>query len=37
MKQLESPLTVHLIDMLTDLENNSFFLVMNYEENENLE
>jgi len=37
MKKLESPYTVHLLDMLTDLENNYFFLVMNFEENGNLE
>jgi len=37
MKKLESPYTVHLLDMLTDLENNYFFLVMDLEENGNLE
>jgi serine/threonine protein kinase len=37
MKKLESPYTVHLLDMLTDLENNYFFLVMNLEENGNIE
>ena len=37
MKKLESPYTVHLLDMLTDLENNYFFLVMNFEENGNIE
>ena len=37
MKKLESPYTVHLLDMLTDLENNYFFLVMNLEENGNLD
>jgi len=37
MKKLESPKTVHLLDMLTDLENNYFFLVMSFEEKGNLE
>jgi len=37
MKELESPYTVNLLDMLTDFENNYFFLVMNFEENGNLE
>jgi len=37
MKKLESPYTVHLLDMLTDLKNNYLFLVMNFEENGNLE
>jgi serine/threonine protein kinase len=37
MKKLQSPYTVHLLDMLTDLDNNYFFLVMNFEENGNLE
>ena len=37
MKKLESLYTVHLLDMLTDLENNCFFLVMDFEENGNLE
>jgi len=37
MKKLESPYTVHLLDMLTDIKNNYFFLVMNLEENGNLE
>ena len=37
MRKLESPYTVHLLDMLTDLDNNYFFLVMELEENGNLE
>jgi len=37
MKKLESPYTVHLLDILTDLENKYVFLVMNFEENGNLE
>ena len=37
MKNLESSHTAHLLDMLTDPENNYFFLVMNFEENGNLE
>jgi len=37
MKELESPYTIHLIDMLTDLENNFICLVMHFEENGNLE
>jgi len=37
MKKLESPYTVHLLDMMTDLENKYVFLVMNLEENGNLE
>jgi len=37
MKKLESPHTVNLLDILTDLENNYFFLVMNFEENGNIE
>jgi len=37
MKKLESLYTVHLLDMLTDLENNCFFLVMDFEENGNIE
>ena len=37
MKKLKSPYTVHLLDMLADLENNYFFLVIDLEENGNLE
>jgi len=37
MKKLDSPYIVHLLDMLIDLENNCFFLVMNFLENGNLE
>ena len=37
MKKLESPYTVRLLDLLSDLDNNYFFLVMNLEENGNLE
>jgi len=37
MKKLESPHTVHLLDMLTDEKNNYFFMVMDFEENGNLE
>jgi len=37
MKKLESPYTVHLLDVLTDLEKNYFFLVMNFEENGKIE
>ena len=37
MKKLESPYTVHLLDMLTDLKHNYFFLVMDLEEKGNLE
>jgi len=37
MKKLESPYTVHLLDMLNDEDNKHFFLVMGLEENGNLE
>ena len=37
MKKLKSFYTVDLVDMLTDLENNCFFLVTHLEENGNLE
>ena len=36
MKKLKSPYAVHLLDALTDSENNHFFLVMDLEENGNL-
>ena len=35
--KLKSPYTVDLLDMITDLENNYFFFVMDFEENGNLE
>ena len=35
--KLKSPYTVYLLDMITDLENNYFFFVMDFEENGNLE
>jgi len=35
--KLKSPYIVDLLDMLTDLENNHFFFVMDFEENGNLE
>lgn len=37
MKKLESPYTVRLLDLISDQDNNYFFLVMNFEENGNLE
>ena len=35
--KLKSPYTVDLLDMITDLENNYFFFVMDFEENGNIE